>query len=120
MTPASSHGVAAGTLRSRLDIRVLSGRRHDRLVDVIDGVVRIRIVGVDDRQNNRAVIDCLADALGIDPATVSIVGGRHSTAKRVEIDGLDQRDLDAMLSVLLPGAQVPHPDELPIDYHDAK
>lgn len=120
MTASRSHDATAGTLRSRIDVRVLSGHRHDRLVDAIDGVVRIRIVGVGDRAINRAVIDCLADALDIDPGEITIAGGRHSTAKRIEIDDLDQRDLDALMSALVPTAQVPHPDELPLEYHDAK
>lgn len=82
--------------------------------------MRIRIVDVGDRAINDAVIECLATELGIDPATMSISAGRHSTAKRIEIDDLDQRDLDALISVLAPTAQVPRPDELPLEYHDAK
>lgn len=105
---------------THLDVRVLAGHHCDHLVDLIDGVVRIRIVAVDDREINHAVLDCLADALDTDPDAITIIAGRHSTAKRLQIDGIAERDLDAMLSRLVPAAEVPHPDDLPLDCHETK
>jgi uncharacterized protein YggU (UPF0235/DUF167 family) len=110
---------------TQLEVRVLADRHRSHLigatiVDVVDDVLRIRVVDVDHRGVNDQLIDSLADALAVDPGAISIIRGRHSAAKLLAIDGLSDRDLDAMLAVLVPVAEVPQPDELPVDYHDNK
>jgi uncharacterized protein YggU (UPF0235/DUF167 family) len=120
MTAAAPREMATEQPSSPPHVRVVPGRRRHRLVDVVDGVLRIGIVGTDDRQINRAVIDCLAEAMDVGPDALTIVSGRHSATKTISIEGIAPDDLAALLCELAPTPAAPHPDELPVDYHDAK
>jgi uncharacterized protein YggU (UPF0235/DUF167 family) len=46
---------------------------------------------------NRALIRAVADALGVRRSAVSLVAGRRSREKLVEVNGLDQADLDRLI-----------------------
>ena len=64
-------------------------------------VVRLAAAPVDGAAND-ALIDFLADLLGRPKRDVSIVAGHKSRNKRIAIAGLDQQQLDAKLSAILP------------------
>jgi hypothetical protein len=46
---------------------------------------------------NRALIQAVADALGVRRSAVSLVGGHRSREKLVEVNGLDQANLDRLI-----------------------
>jgi len=46
---------------------------------------------------NRAVIQAVADALGVRRSAVSLVAGHRSREKLVEVNGLDQANLDRLI-----------------------
>ena len=46
---------------------------------------------------NRALIQAVADALGVRRSAVSLVAGHRSRNKLVEVNGLDQADLDRLI-----------------------
>jgi uncharacterized protein len=47
---------------------------------------------------NLALVELLADALGIPRARVSVVGGQTARRKIVEVDGLDLPEIERRLS----------------------
>jgi len=110
---------------TQLEVRVLADHHRSHLIgatliDMVNDVLRIRVVADDHHAINDELVDSLADALEVDPQAISIIRGRYSPAKLLAIDGLSDRDLDAMLAMLAPICEVPQPDQLPVDYHDNK
>ena len=72
----------------------IDGRRGDALL------VRLAAPHVDGAAND-ALIDFLSRELQIPKRQISIVSGRASRDKRVELTGVDRADLDARLSAIL-------------------
>ena len=62
-------------------------------------VVRVTAPALEGRAN-RAVQRLLAKRLGVAPTRLSIVRGEHARDKVIEIDGIEQAELDQLLSRL--------------------
>jgi uncharacterized protein len=48
---------------------------------------------------NRALIDVVADALGVRRSAVTLVAGHRSHEKILEVNGLQQADLDRLIEL---------------------
>ena len=89
--------VAGGT---RLRVRVKPGARKAAILGVHDGALRVAVTAVAERgKANLAVVALLASALDLPAASVTIVGGKTSQNKVVEI-GSDVAAICTMLAAL--------------------
>jgi uncharacterized protein len=80
-------------------IRVQPRASRDEIAGVIDGALKVRVQApaVENRANE-ALCDYLASLLKTPKSAVRILGGEHSRLKRVEIRGVQPRDILALLS----------------------
>jgi uncharacterized protein len=80
-------------------IRVQPRARRDEVGGVIEGALKLRIQApaVENRANE-AVVEYLATLLKTPKSAVRILGGEHSRLKRVEIRGVQPRDILALVS----------------------
>jgi uncharacterized protein (TIGR00251 family) len=86
-----------------LEVRVMPRAGRTGLGGYRGGVLVIRLAAAPvDGAANDALIEFLADLLGRPKRDVSILAGHKSRNKRIAIDGLDQQQLDAKLSAILP------------------
>jgi len=86
---------------ARLAVRVHAGARREEVAVSDRGtlVVRVSAPALEGRAN-RAVQRLLAKRLGVAPTRLSIVRGEHARDKVLEIDGIEQDELDRLLSEL--------------------
>ncbi|HEY2822598.1 MAG TPA: DUF167 domain-containing protein [Candidatus Acidoferrum sp.] len=104
---ASASGSGAGQqldITSRdgcvvFQVRVQPRASRDEVAGVIEGAlkVRIRAPAVENRANE-AVCEYLASLLKTPKSAVRILGGERSRVKRVEVCGVQPRDVLALLS----------------------
>ena len=70
-----------------------------------DSTLRLRVTAPPvDGAANTAVTRLLADALGVPPASISVVSGLHGRSKIVEITGLGQAEIQRRLDLMLTSA----------------
>jgi uncharacterized protein len=70
-----------------------------------DTTLRLRVTAPPvDGAANTAVTRLLADALGVPPASISVVSGLHGRSKIVEITGLGQAEIQRRLDLMLTSA----------------
>jgi uncharacterized protein (TIGR00251 family) len=75
--------VAGGT---RLRVRVKPGARKTAIGGAHGGALRIAVAAVAERgKANRAVVEALAEALGLPASSVTIVSGKTSQDKVVDV-----------------------------------
>lgn len=66
-----------------------------------DGALQVAVTApAEGGRANRAVVETLAEWLGIRPRQVRIAGGTTSRSKRVEIDGLEPAVLEQRIAEL--------------------
>jgi uncharacterized protein (TIGR00251 family) len=84
---------------ARLTVRVHPGASREELAATKQGtlVVRVTAPALEGRAN-RAVQRLVAKRLGIAPTRLSIVRGAHAREKVLEIEGVEQRELDRLVS----------------------
>lgn len=88
---------------ARLSVRVHAGARRDQIDAPEPGagrdtlVVRVTAPALEGRAN-RAVTRLLAKRIGVAPSRLSIVRGEHARDKLIEVDGIEQAELDALLA----------------------
>ena len=82
----TEHG---GSFRFR--VRVQPRASGDEVVGIVEGTVRIRLHAPPvDGLANEALVDFLADRLGVSRRMVRIVSGTSSRTKTVEVDGVSR------------------------------
>jgi uncharacterized protein YggU (UPF0235/DUF167 family) len=70
-----------------------------------DTTLRLRVTAPPvDGAANTAVTRLLAEALGVPPASISVVSGLHGRSKIVEIAGLGRAEIQRRLDLMLTGA----------------
>jgi uncharacterized protein len=80
-------------------IRVLPRARRDEVAGVVEGALKLRIQApAIENRANEAVVGYLATLLKTPKSAVRILGGEHSRVKRVEIRGVQPRDILALLA----------------------
>jgi uncharacterized protein len=80
----------------RLAIRCIPRGGADRIEDVIDGRLRVRVAApAVDGEANEALLRLLADELDVPRGAVRLVAGQTGRDKTVAIEGVDEETLVA-------------------------
>jgi uncharacterized protein (TIGR00251 family) len=89
---------AAEEKRARLTVRLQPRAAKNEITGWQEGALRVRLTAPPvEGAANKALMDFLAEALGIRWADVELVAGEKSRTKTVEISGLDETELAARL-----------------------
>ena len=81
-----------------LNIKVVPGARSDRVVGRYGDAIKLQVSAPpEDGKANRAVVQLLAESLGIEPQQVTIVRGHGQARKVVQIVGIELADAEARL-----------------------
>lgn len=90
-------------MTARLAVRVHPGARRAGLVGWMeDGTLKVAVAAPPEGgRANAAVVELLADVLGVPKRQVTVARGRSSRAKAVEIGGLDQAEARRRLEAVL-------------------
>jgi uncharacterized protein len=73
-----------------LNVKVVPGARRSEVAGRHGDGVKVRVAAPpEDGKANRALLEVLADALGVRASDLSIIRGHASPHKVVEIDGMD-------------------------------
>jgi uncharacterized protein len=82
----------------RLEITVSPGAARSELVGRHAAGWRARVAAPPERgRANRALVDLLAEALGVPRDRVTVIIGRTARRKVVEVEGLDAAEIDRRL-----------------------
>jgi uncharacterized protein len=80
-------------------VRLQPRASRDEITGVIDGALKVRVQApAIENRANEAVCEYLAGLLKTPKSAVRILGGERSRVKRVEIRGVQPRDVLALLS----------------------
>ena len=79
-------------------VRVQPRSSRDEVVGLEAGVLRVRLTAIPERgRANEALVELLADSLGVPKRAVQITRGHGSRDKWVSIEGLDHSELERRL-----------------------
>ena len=85
-----------------LKVRASPGASRDRIVGVLGDALKIAVSAAPEKgRANKRILRLLADALGLAPRDLAVVGGEASRDKRVRIAGLSSAELCERLKGLL-------------------
>lgn len=85
-----------------LKVKVVPGASRDRIVGMLGDALKVQVSAAPQRgKANEAVVRLLAQALGIKPTAIALVGGAAQPRKTFSVSGLRPDELAARL------AQVP-------------
>ena len=84
-----------------LTIKVIAGASRDRIAGRLGDALKVQVSAAPERgKANDAVINLIADALGLRPADIRIARGHAQPRKVLEIHGIEQAELDRRVSEL--------------------
>jgi uncharacterized protein len=87
--------------RARIEIRVSPGASSTRLAGRYGAGWKIRVAAPPERgRANAALVDYLADVLGVEPERVRVLAGAGGRSKLVEVEGLTAEAVDVALARL--------------------
>ena len=77
---------------ARIAVRVQPGAKKEAILGFADGVLRLRVTAppVEGRAND-AVLELVAQAVGVRPSHVTLLRGARSRDKLLRIDGVSQQ-----------------------------
>lgn len=74
----------------RLSLKVVPGSSRDEIVGWLGDAIKVKVKAPPEKgRANEAVVALLAERLGVDVSTISVVSGHGSPAKIVAVDGMD-------------------------------
>jgi uncharacterized protein len=83
---------------SRLEVYIQPRASKSEVAGLHDGVIKIRIAApAVENAANEALIEFVAEALGVSKRSVQVVSGRTSRRKVLEIDGVTKAAIAAKL-----------------------
>jgi uncharacterized protein (TIGR00251 family) len=86
-------------------VRVSPGASRSRILGEHAGALKLAVAAAPEKgKANKAVIDFLAEALGVRKADVTVVAGETSRDKRIRVTGLDAGRVSGKLSELVSGS----------------
>ncbi len=90
-------------MSARLAVRVHPGARRGGLAGWMgDGALKVAVAAPPEGgRANAAVVELLADALGVPRRQVSVARGTSARTKTIEIDGLDEAEVRRRLDAAL-------------------
>ncbi len=88
-----------------LAVKVTPGSKRNQIIGFANGVLRVKIAAKAlDGKANDALVEYMAESLGIRPSNVSIIRGLKSRDKVLQILGLTQAQVDRLLLQLCASA----------------
>lgn len=95
---STSLSFAMPTDTTRIAVHVVPKAARDEIAGWRQGELRVRVSAPpEDGKANKAVCALVAGALGVPKSAVSVVGGRTSRHKQLEVDGVTQADVARVL-----------------------
>ena len=86
------------TSRCRLSLKVAAGSSADGIQGWLGNALKVRVTAAPERgKANTAVLEILAEALGLPRQAIRIVSGHGSSRKIVEIEGLSETEVRRLL-----------------------
>lgn len=80
-------------------VKVVPNASRAEIVGWHGGVLRVRVTAPPEAgRANRAVVELLADALGLKRAAVTVAAGHGSPRKRIEVQGLERAEIERRLA----------------------
>ena len=73
----------------RLSLKVVPGSSRDEIVGWLGDSLKVKVKAPPEKgRANEAVVALLADHLGVDPSSITVVSGHGSPAKVVAVEGM--------------------------------
>jgi uncharacterized protein (TIGR00251 family) len=80
-----------------LNIRAQPGARKDEIIGLFADSIKIRVTAPPERgKANEAIIELLADKLGLKKSAIKVISGETSRDKKVLVQGVSQSELKAL------------------------
>jgi len=77
----------------RINLRVQPGARRNEVVGLVEGVLRVRVTSPAQRgKANRALVELLADKLGVPRGRIHVLRGHASRDKVIAVEGLERKE----------------------------
>ena len=84
---------------ARINVAVSPGAKRTELVGRHGDGWKARVAAPPERgRANEALVELLAEALGVPRSGVRVVAGKNAKAKLVEVDGLAEEDVEGRLA----------------------
>ena len=98
--PALIGGLIEGSPTSTINVRVQPRASSDRVVGYHDGTLRVGVTAPPENgRANAAVLELLAEELGVAKSRLRIIRGHTSRGKVVAVEGLTAVELEQRLGV---------------------
>ena len=89
--------------KTNLEIHLQPGTKSNAIVSFNDGVLYVKVTALPQKgRANQALLELMAQALGIPKSAVAIIRGHTTRNKVIAIQGLNQEELKDMLAQNLP------------------
>jgi uncharacterized protein len=86
-------------LTAHIAVKVVPGASRSEIVGWQEDTLRVRIAAPPERgKANAALIELLAQTLGVSKRSVSVISGHTQSRKRVEIIGVSAEDVRSQLA----------------------
>ena len=97
-TKSSAAPARGGQGVATLDLKVVPNASQNQIMGRLGEAIKIQVTNPpEDGDANRAVIQLLADVLGVKVYQITLVTGHYRPEKRVKIAGMDQSEVDAVM-----------------------
>jgi hypothetical protein len=88
----------------RLSLKIVPGSSRDEIVGWLGNTLKVKVKSPPEKgRANEAVIALLAERLGIDTSSITVVSGQSSPAKIVAVDAMDDDAIRAAFPCEKPG-----------------
>jgi uncharacterized protein (TIGR00251 family) len=82
----------------RLTVKVVPGSSRDQIVGWLGDALKIKVIAPPEKgKANEAVIDLLAEALGVSTDDIEVVSGQSSPSKVIAVTGMDDEAIKKAL-----------------------
>ncbi|MFC1935171.1 DUF167 domain-containing protein [Chloroflexota bacterium] len=101
MTRQENQAPGTSVPEARINLHVQPGARRNEVVGLAVGVLRVRVTApAQGGKANKALVELLADLLGVSRGRIRILRGHTSRDKVISVEGLDKEEaLRRLLSV---------------------
>ncbi len=87
--------------QARLQVKVVPGASRNRVAGRYGEGVKVQVMAPPEKgKANEAVLDVLAEWLGVRPAQIRVESGQTQPRKVILVDGLSQQQLQTRLEML--------------------
>ena len=94
-----------------VNVHAQPGARRNAVIGEREGAVRVAVTAPPDKgKANAAILDVLAEALGLRPSQLLLVSGETSRRKRILLTGIAPDDARSRIDRALPDIQAPEED----------